>query len=110
MQNLRSVKLSLQRGLSILGLKQVPSRLALTLKNEGLTYLNNDKLLRIEAATATVDAEKVPGCFVEFGVALGGSAVLLAHSARAGGRSFHGFDVFSTIPEPTSDKDDAKSK
>lgn len=73
---------------------------------EGLTYLAPSKLRRIEAALLSVD--NVRGDFAEFGVALGGSAILIAKQAK--GRQFHGFDVFGMIPEPTSGKDDAKSK
>lgn len=74
--------------------------------DEGLTYLAPAKLKRIEEALHSVS--DVKGDFAEFGVALGGSAILIAHHAV--GRRFHGFDVFGMIPEPASDKDDAKSK
>ena len=73
---------------------------------EGLTYLAPGKLRRIESALKSVQG--VAGDFAEFGVALGGSAILIATEAKA--RKFHGFDVFGMIPEPTSGKDDAKSK
>jgi O-methyltransferase len=74
--------------------------------HEGLTYLAPAKLRRIEAALRS--AQTIPGDFAEFGVALGGSAILIASEAK--GRHFHGFDVFDMIPEPTSKKDDEKSK
>jgi asparagine synthase (glutamine-hydrolysing) len=74
--------------------------------DEGLTYLAPAKRRRIEKALA--EAQDIPGDFVEFGVALGGSAILI--SRHANGRQFHGFDVFGMIPEPTSEKDDTKSK
>ena len=35
---------------------------------------------------------------------------MIAQHARAGGREFHGFDVFGMIPPPASDKDDEASK
>jgi O-methyltransferase len=41
----------------------------------------------------------VSGDFVEFGVALGGSAICIA-SELDGERRFNGFDVFGTIPPP----------
>ena len=72
----------------------------------GLTYLSPTKLRRIERALRA--AQSVPGDFAEFGVALGGSAILIAGHAK--GRRFHGFDVFAMIPEPTSAKDDEKSR
>lgn len=75
-------------------------------RDEGLTYLAPAKLHRLEAALER--AQRVPGGFAEFGVALGGSGILIAR--HAGGRRFDGFDVFDMIPPPTSDKDDRKSK
>ncbi len=80
--------------------------LAHSVRKEGLTYLRPDKMKRIEQALRSVAG--VPGDFLEFGVALGGSAIVIA--AQAEGRHFHGFDVFEMIPPPTSDKDDVKSK
>ncbi|WP_179221886.1 TylF/MycF/NovP-related O-methyltransferase [Inquilinus limosus] len=77
---------------------------------ERLTYLSPVKLHRLEAALRRVRDDSIPGDLIEFGVALGGSAILLAKTAQGAGRSFHGFDVFGMIPPPTSDKDDARSK
>jgi asparagine synthase (glutamine-hydrolysing) len=79
-------------------------------RRERLTYLNAFKLRRLERAMQEVERRPVAGSFIEFGVALGGSAILLARHATVHGRPFHGFDVFATIPPPTSDKDDEKSK
>lgn len=73
---------------------------------EGLTYLSPTKLARMEQALGSV--QDIPGDFAEFGVALGGSAILIA--SQADDRNFHGFDVFGMIPEPVSEKDDQKSK
>jgi O-methyltransferase len=72
-----------------------------------LTYLSFDKLKRIERAQR--ETRMLPGDVVEFGVALGGSGIILASRLAMGGR-FFGFDVFAMIPPPTSDKDDPKSK
>ncbi len=77
---------------------------------ENLTYLEPRKLRRLEKALRGSLRATKSGDVLEFGVALGGSAVLLAKRARAAGRRFGGFDVFGMIPPPTSDKDDAKSK
>ena len=74
---------------------------------ENLTYLSVAKLMRIEGAIC--ETADIPGDILEFGVALGGSGIILAHDARPD-RRFHGFDVFGTIPPPTSEKDDVKSK
>lgn len=51
----------------------------------------------------------MPGDVIEFGVALGGSGIILAESV-GDSRRFFGFDVFGMIPPPTSDKDDVVSK
>lgn len=86
------------------------SPLASRMRREGLTYLVPAKFKRIEAELARIGRDGVPGDMAEFGVALGGSAIVLAHAALAQGRVFTGYDVFATIPPPTSDKDDAKSR
>lgn len=85
------------------------SRTARQVRAERLTYLSPRKLLRIESALADVRRREVPGDLVEFGVALGGSAVLLARQARDGHR-FFGLDVFGMIPPPDSERDDVKSR
>lgn len=72
------------------------------------TYLSVRKLVRLEAAQAEIEHARVPGDIVEFGIALGGSTVLLARQA-ARGRRFFGLDVFGMIPPPNPDKDDVKS-
>lgn len=82
------------------------TRLTRQVLDDGLTYLSPAKLERIERSLD--EAAAVPGDFAEFGVALGGSSIVIAD--RRGDRAFHGFDVFAMIPEPTSDKDDEKSK
>jgi asparagine synthase (glutamine-hydrolysing) len=79
-------------------------------RKERLTYLVPQKLLRIEQALRRVRDKRVAGDFLEFGVALGGSSIVIASEARAQQRRFAGFDVFAMIPPPTSDKDDARSK
>ncbi len=86
------------------------SRLSRDVMNEGLTYLSTAKLLRIESALQSVN--DVDGDFAEFGVALGGSAILIADQCQSHqfSRQFHGFDVFDMIPAPASEKDDDKSK
>lgn len=85
------------------------SPLARSVLRRRLTYLHPGKLRHIERRLREVMSAGVPGDIVEFGVALGGSTVLLAREATAS-RRFFGLDVFGMIPEPTSDKDDAKSK
>jgi O-methyltransferase len=75
--------------------------------NDKLTYLRPRKLRRIRRALA--ETSRVPGDVLEFGVALGGSGIMLA-SHMGPSRKFRGFDVFAMIPPPTSEKDDAVSK
>ena len=84
------------------------SRLSRAVKKQKLTYLSDAKLLRLEQALRQAKTED--GAFVEFGVALGGSAIMIASAATAAQQRFFGFDVFGLIPPPTSGKDDAKSK
>ncbi|MDQ3565463.1 MAG: TylF/MycF family methyltransferase [Pseudomonadota bacterium] len=74
-----------------------------------LTYLSPEKISRLTRAVDDVVDRQVPGDILEFGVALGGSSVLLARRVSPE-RQFHGFDVFGLIPPPNSAKDDAKSK
>jgi asparagine synthase (glutamine-hydrolysing) len=84
------------------------SKLSRTVKAQKLTYLSDAKLLRLEQALRQVST--ADGAFAEFGVALGGSAIVIASAAAATRQRFFGFDVFGLIPPPASDKDDARSK
>jgi O-methyltransferase len=87
----------------------VMSSIARRVKDAHLTYLNDEKLVRIEHAIEEVARSDVQGCFVECGVALGGSGIMIA-SLMPEGRAFHGYDVFGMIPPPASEKDDEKSR
>ncbi len=69
-------------------------------KARRLTYLSDEKLSAVFDCVDGVNLNGVPGDFVEFGVALGGSAICLA-SGLAGPRRLLGFDVFGTIPPPS---------
>ena len=64
-----------------------------------LTYLAPQRLRVLERCVKRLDQEGIPGNFIECGVALGGSAILLS-SLLSPQRSFHGYDVFETIPAP----------
>ena len=77
--------------------------------NDRLTYLSPKRLTRLHECAEEIAAKGVFGDILEFGVALGGSAVVLARHAKAG-RQFHGFDVFGMIPPPQSPHDDDKSR
>jgi asparagine synthase (glutamine-hydrolysing) len=83
---------------------------ARTVREEGLTYLGPDRLGRLEGALREVLDQDVTGDVVEFGIALGGSAIVLARMASAAGRRFQGFDLFGMIPAPRSEKDDDTSR
>jgi O-methyltransferase len=64
---------------------------------ENLTYLDPAKLELLEACVREVRG--VRGDFLETGVALGGSAIVLSDQMGRR-RHFHGYDVFAMIPPP----------
>ena len=72
---------------------------ARSVMKNGLTYLSPQKLRVIERCVKRLDREGIRGDFIECGVALGGSAILLS-TLLSPGRSFHGYDVFEMIPPP----------
>lgn len=69
-----------------------------------LTYLENDRMGSLLDCLSSLN-KSVPGDIAEFGVALGGSGIILASLATPE-RSYYGFDVFGMIPPP-SDADGA---
>jgi O-methyltransferase len=75
------------------------SRAARKVLAQNLTYLSPGKLRNIEWALAEAKRNEVPGAFIETGVALGGSGIVIAKHLE-GNRSFHGYDVFEMIPPP----------
>jgi len=82
------------------------SAVSRAVKRERLTYLTATKLRSLEECLRRIDAEQVEGRCLELGVALGGSAIVIATLASS--RSFTGYDVFGQIPAPGT-RDDAKS-
>lgn len=72
-----------------------------------LTYLSPAKLHNLERHLEQIEADGVEGDCVEYGVALGGSAILIA-TLMGPDRRFTGFDLFGTIPPP-SERDAADS-
>jgi asparagine synthase (glutamine-hydrolysing) len=84
------------------------SSVARRVKERRLTYLSSEKIRNLERCLREIEARGVPGLVIEAGVALGGSAILLA-SQMGRGRSFRGYDVFGRIPPP-SERDDEKSR
>ena len=86
------------------------TRLAREVRRQNLTYLSQAKLATLERLLDRVKRRRVPGDFVECGVALGGSAILIADRLD-GARAFHGYDVFGMIPPPgEADGDDAHDR
>jgi O-methyltransferase len=80
------------------------SEVAHQVRSEGLTYLSTRRLLNIENCMKQVNANRIKGDILEFGVALGGSGILLSkYSGPA--RRYMGFDVFGMIPEPNQSVD-----
>lgn len=76
------------------------SATAKQVRRERLTYLCPDRLRTLERCADEVNTRRVPGQFIECGVALGGSSVVLG--ARMGPeRHLHAYDVFGMIPPPT---------
>jgi len=71
-----------------------------------LTMIPANRLRRLShAAESALKAEK--GDVLEFGVALGGSAALLARTSKKHGCRFAGFDVFDLHPPPSENDDEA---
>jgi asparagine synthase (glutamine-hydrolysing) len=81
------------------------SPLAGLVRREKLTYLPPTKLRVVEDCLRRVQRTGVPGDLLEFGVALGGSAIVIA-SQMEPSRQFHGYDVFGMIPPPGAADDE----
>jgi asparagine synthase (glutamine-hydrolysing) len=78
------------------------------LRSNELTYCRHQgKLETLHMAVRAVEAAKVPGIFVEAGVAMGGSAIVIAKT-KAPSRELRLYDVFEMLPPP-SENDDPKS-
>jgi hypothetical protein len=69
------------------------------LRARGLTYVGPKKLQTLAWAALTVGDRGILGDFVEAGVALGGSAILLG-KLKPQGAALRLFDVFGQIPPP----------
>lgn len=76
---------------------------------EGLTYLSTDRMLSLITEIKRINNLGIEGGFAEFGIALGGSSIVIAHMRH--NRKFAGYDVFGMIPAPGSkDGVDAHSR
>lgn len=71
-------------------------------RQEGLSYLSIAKLDKLGHAVLAVKRRGVEGAIIEAGCALGGSTVLLA-AAKNRDRPLRVYDVFGTIPPPTTE-------
>jgi predicted O-methyltransferase YrrM len=79
------------------------------LRANGLTYCGRaGKLETLHRLVTEVEARGIPGIFVEAGVAMGGSACVMAKAKRPD-RPLHLFDVFEMLPPPSS-QDGEKSR
>lgn len=77
-------------------------------KNNNLTYLDNEALFALYQAVQEVETKKINGILIEAGCALGGSAIVMT-AAKASTRSLVIYDTFGTIPPP-SENDETDSK
>jgi O-methyltransferase len=68
----------------------------------------NFKLHKLATCMQHIEAQGVPGRVLEVGVAMGGSAIVLAH-AKAASRPLDLYDVFTMLPAPTA-ADGAKAQ
>lgn len=87
------------------------SPVARRVRRKRLTYLSVGKLLQLERFLRYINSNRISGDLIEAGVALGGSAILLAShidATRDLPRRFIGYDTFGMIPPPTEeDSEDA---
>jgi len=75
--------------------------LVLKIRNANLTYLSDKKLITILESLKHVNGNEIPGCFVEAGVALGGTLCVI--SGNASGRQVYAYDTFAMIPPPSEE-------
>jgi len=75
------------------------AELIAAIRSANLTYCGPPKLEHVADAALRVRRERVPGRFVEAGVALGGSAILLG-VLKPGGVPLDLYDAFARIPPP----------
>lgn len=84
-----------------------------TIKNvrdQKLSYLGWAALYDLHSAIKQIRKDRVQGCFIEAGCALGGSALVIATS-KASERDFLIYDTFEMIPPPNQeDGEDAQNR
>lgn len=70
-----------------------------TVRQQNLTYLDEVALASLYKAVRTCEARGVPGCVIEAGCAVAGSAIVMA-AAKNPARPMFIYDVFDMIPAP----------
>lgn len=76
------------------------------LRNNALTYCSRPgKLEVVHEAAKRVEAAGVPGIFLEAGVAMGGSAIVIAKT-KSRERELRLYDVFEMLPPPAENDDE----
>jgi hypothetical protein len=79
------------------------------LRQNALTYCGRPgKLEVVHQAVQKVENDRIPGIMLEAGVAMGGSAIVIAKT-KAPARELRLFDVFEMLPPPSAN-DDARSQ
>jgi asparagine synthase (glutamine-hydrolysing) len=74
-------------------------------RNNKLTYLEEDALFDLYEAVRTIDKKEQPGLLIEAGCAFGGSAIVMS-TAKSKSRSLYVYDVFGMIPPPSDEDGD----
>lgn len=90
--------LSLRRSSNTSDLDEV-SKLIAAIRGAKLTYCGPPKLENIVEAHRIVSEDRVPGDLLEAGVALGGSAIIMAKLKKPGTKLWL-YDVYGLIPPP----------
>lgn len=91
-------------------LLNVSETLIAQVRAKNLSYCGRPKLENLRDAAIQLRCKSVPGAFIEAGVALGGSAIVLA-KLKEPGRRLDLYDVFSMIPPPgPQDGEDAHKR
>lgn len=79
-------------------------------KDSRLTYLDNMALIELYQTITDIEDRNLGGIFIEAGVALGGSAIVIT-AAKRKTRPFKLYDTFKMIPPPSNkDGDDVHQR
>ena len=78
----------LRKAVGELAIMLFASRCTRKVYNQRLTYLDSYRLLSLSSQVNDVLRRGVEGDFLEFGVALGGSAIMISDQIQSSGRRF----------------------